>query len=267
MRAFSIIIFCFIGFSSFVLQSDVAFKTIILNDKSAHIKIDDFGNTYVITKTELLKYSINGIFVKSFSAKRYGNIDFVDVTNPLKILVYYKDFQQILFLDNQLTASSNMISLENLGLEQTSLVCTSVNNSFWLFDKQNNSLLRYNEKSNLLVKTDNLKRILDLDLKPNFLREKNNYLYLNCPQEGILVFDMYGSFFKTISIKELSEFDIQNENVIYFKDKALHEYNTKTFSTSIKLFADSSIKTVYWQGNRFYKVYQDSVNQALKKEY
>lgn len=267
MRAFSIIIFCFIGFSSFILQSDVAFKTIILNDKSAHIKIDDFGNTYVITKTELLKYSINGIFVKSFSAKRYGNIDFVDVTNPLKILVYYKDFQQILFLDNQLTASSNMISLENLGLEQTSLVCTSVNNSFWLFDKQNNSLLRYNEKSNLLVKTDNLKRILDLDLKPNFLREKNNYLYLNCPQEGILVFDMYGSFFKTISIKGLSEFDIQNENVIYFKDKALHEYNTKTFSTSIKLFADSSIKTVYWQGNRFYKVYQDSVNQALKKEY
>ena len=205
---------CFIVLNAFVLQSDVAFKTILVNDKSAHIKIDDFGNTYVITKTEILKYTINGLFVKSFSAKRYGSIDFVDVTNPLKILVYYKDFQQILFLDNQLTAASNMISLENLGLEQTSLVCTSVNNSFWLFDKQNNSLLRFNEKSNQLVKIDNLKRVLDMDLKPNFLKEKNNYVYLNCPDEGILVFDMYGSFLKTLPIKKLFEFDIKNENII-----------------------------------------------------
>jgi hypothetical protein len=266
MRAFSIIMSCFIVLSAFVIKSDVAFKTILVNDKSAHIKIDDFGNTYVITKTEILKYTINGLFVKSFSAKRYGSIDFVDVTNPLKILVYYKDFQQILFLDNQLTASSNMISLENLGLEQTSLVCTSVNNSFWLFDKQNNSLLRFNEKSNQLVKIDNLKRILDLDLKPNFLKEKNNYLYLNCPDEGILVFDMYGSFLKTIPIKNLIEFDVQNENIIYFKDNYLNEYKTKTFSTNHKFFKDSLLKTVYWQGNYFYNVYQDSVTQVLNRD-
>ena len=263
MRLLSIIMSCFIVLSAFVIQSDVAFKTILVNDKFAHIKIDDFGNTYVITKTEILKYTIRGLFLKSFSAKRYGSIDFVDVTNPLKILVYYKDFQQILFLDNQLTASSNMISLENLGLEQTSLVCNSVNNSFWLFDKQNNSLLRFNEKSNQLVKIDNLKRVLDMDLKPNFLKEKNNYLYLNCPDEGILVFDMYGSFLKTIPIKNLFDFDVQNENIIYFKDNYLNEYKTKTFSTNQKFFKDSLLKTVYWQGNYFYKVYQDSVTQVL----
>jgi hypothetical protein len=266
MRVFSIAMSCFIVLNAFVLQSDVAFKTILVNDKSAHIKIDDFGNTYVITKTEILKYTINGLFVKSFSAKRYGSIDFVDVTNPLKILVYYKDFQQILFLDNQLTASSNMISLENLGLEQTSLVCTSVNNSFWLFDKQNNSLLRFNEKSNQLVKIDNLKRVLDMDLKPNFLKEKNNYVYLNCPDEGILVFDMYGSFLKTLPIKKLFEFDIKNENIIYFKDNSLNEYKTKMFTTNSKPFRDSLIKTIYWQGNHFYKVYQDSVIQVLKTD-
>jgi len=263
MRALSIAMSCFIVLNAFVIQSDVTFKTILVNDKSAHIKIDDFGNTYVISKTEILKYTIRGLFVKSFSAKRYGGIDFVDVTNPLKILVYYKDFQQILFLDNQLTASSNMISLENLGLEQTNLVCNSVNNSFWLFDKQNNSLMRFNEKSNQLVKIDNLKRVLDIDLRPNFLKEKNNYLYLNCPDEGILVFDMYGSFLKTIPIKNLIEFDIQNENIIYFKDNALYEYNTKAFSTNHKFFKDSLLKTLYWQGNYFYKVYLDSVIQVL----
>jgi len=253
-------------FCSFIQQTKTDFKTIPLRDTSAQIKIDDFGYIYVITKTEILKYNLNGLFIKSFSAKRYGSIDFVDVTNPLKILVYYKDFQHILFLDNQLTASSNMISLENLGLEQTSLVCNSVNNSFWLFDKQNNSLLRFDEKSNQLVKLDNLKRLLNLDFKPNFIKEKNNYLYLNCPNEGILVFDMYGSFLKTIPIKDLSEFDIRNENIVYFKADTLNEYKTKTFTTNRKFFSDSLIKTVYWQGNHFYKVYRDSVTQILKTD-
>ena len=82
----------------------------------------------MINNDEIIKYNVDGVLQKKFSTKRYGKIDFVDAMNPLKVLVYYKDFQQILFLDNQLTASSNMISLESLGHEQSSLVCSSSNN-------------------------------------------------------------------------------------------------------------------------------------------
>lgn len=237
----------------------------MFKQQNSHVSIDDFGNTYVITKSEILKYNVAGELIKSFSTKRYGSIDFVDVTNPLKILVYYKDFQQIIFLDNQLTASSNMISLETIGLEQTSLVCTSANNSFWLYNKQNNSLQRYSEKSQQLVKIDNLKRILDIDIKPNFMKEKSNYLYLNCPNEGILVFDIYGSFLKTIPIKNVTEFDVQNSNVFYFKNKALNEYSSQTFNTTQKVFTDSLLSTVYWQNNIFYKVFQDSLTREVMK--
>ena len=256
----SVFIFC-----SFILQTDKGFKTIVFKQQNSHVCIDDFGNTYVITKSEILKYNVTGELIKSFSTKRYGSIDFVDVTNPLKILVYYKDFQQIIFLDNQLTASSNMISLETIGLEQTSLVCTSANNSFWLYNKQNNSLLRYSEKSQQLVKIDNLKRVLDIDIKPNFMKEKSNYLYLNCPNEGILVFDIYGSFLKTIPIKNITEFDIQNSNVFYFKNKTLNEYSSQTFNTTQKEFTDSLLSTVYWQNNVFYKVFQDSLTREVAK--
>ncbi len=251
--------------SSFILQTDKSFKTIVFKQKYCNVQIDDFGNAYIISKMEILKYNAAGELIKSFSTKRYGSIDFVDVTNPLKILVYYKDFQQILFLDNQLTASSNMISLEVLGLEQTSLVCTSANNSFWLYDKQNNSLQRFGEKSQQLVKIDNLKRVLDIDIKPNFMKEKSNYLYLNCPNEGILVFDIYGSFLKTIPIKNISEFDIQNNNVFYFQNKTLNEYSSQTFNTTKKVFNDSLLKTVYWQSDKFYKVFQDSLSKEILK--
>jgi hypothetical protein len=145
------------------------------------------------------------------------------------------------------------------------LVCTSANNSFWLYNKQNNSLQRYSEKSQQLVKIDNLKRILDIDIKPNFMKEKSNYLYLNCPNEGILVFDIYGSFLKTIPIKNVTEFDVQNSNVFYFKNKALNEYSSQTFNTTQKVFTDSLLSTVYWQNNIFYKVYQDSLTREVTK--
>jgi hypothetical protein len=228
-------------------------------DKESRPVIDGLGNSYVVHVDEIRKYNALGIFMKTFSNKRYGKIDDIDVSNPLKILVYYKDFQQVLFLDNQLTPTSNLISLETIGYEQAALVCSSINNSFWLYDKQNNELLRFDADLKTLVKTGNLKRILDIDIRPNYMREHNNYLYLNCPQEGILVFDIYGTFYKTIPIKNLKEFNIINGNVFYYETPVLKEYQAQTFNTIEKSFTDTLIKNVYWKNDLYYKVYSDSL--------
>jgi hypothetical protein len=254
------IIFVFvIAFCSFAFQTTDPVTRIKFTEQNSRLEIDGFGNMYVITDNEIVKYSATGNVQKKFSTKRYGRIDFVDAMNPLKVLVYYKDFQQLIFLDNQMTESSNMISLETLGYEQTSLVCSSSNNSFWIYDKQNNELLRFDADLKPLVKTGNLKRILDIDIKPNFMQEHNNYIYINCPNEGILVFDIYGTFYKTIPLKNLKEFNVVNGDVFYFEKNTLKQYQAQTFNTIEKQFSDTLIKTVYWQNEHFYKVYQDSL--------
>ena len=232
---------------------------ISFTEKNSHVEVDAFGNIYVINDNEIVKYNVDGVLQKKFSTKRYGKIDFVDAMNPLKILVYYKDFQQILFLDNQLTASSNMISLESLGHEQSSLVCSSSNNSFWIYDKQNNELCRFDSELKSLVKTGNLKRILDVDMKPNYMQEHNNYVYLNCPSEGILVFDIYGTFYKTIPLKNLKEFNVVNGDVFYYDNHRLKQYQAQTFNTIEKQFTDTLMLNVIWQNNKIYKIYKDSL--------
>ncbi|MES2565246.1 MAG: hypothetical protein V4565_00155 [Bacteroidota bacterium] len=242
-----------------MIQTDVSPLHIKFPEQNSRVDIDGFGNIYIITENEIVKYNANGILQKKFSTKRYGRIDYVDAMNPLKILVYYKDFQQLLFLDNQLTQSSDMISLEKLGYEQASLVCSSSNNGFWIYDKQNNELSRFDSEFKSLVKTGNLKSILDIDIKPNFMKEHNNYLYLNSANEGILVFDIYGTFYKTIPLKNLKEFEIVNGDVFYYEAHALKQYQAQTFNTIEKQFADTLIKTVYWQNEHYYNVYQDSL--------
>lgn len=246
-------------FCSFVFQTADPIVRVKFSEKKSYIKIDGFGNIYVINDNEIVKYNASGVLQKKFSTKRYGKIDFVDAMNPLKLLVYYKDFQQIMFLDDQLTETSSMISIETLGYEQTSLVCSSANNSFWIYDKQNNELLRFNSDLKSLVKTGNLKRILDIDIKPNFMQEHNNYIYINCPNEGILVFDIYGTFYKTMPLKKLKEFNVVNGDVFYFENHTLNQYQAQTFNSIEKHFTDTLIKTVYWQNTHFYKVYQDSL--------
>jgi hypothetical protein len=211
------------------------------------------------SEPEIVKYNSDGVLQKKFSTKRYGKIEFVDAMNPLKLLVYYKDFQRILFLDNQLSESSTMISLELLNHEQTGLVCSSSNNSFWIYDKQNNELSRFDSELKSILKTGNLKRILDIDVKPNFMQENNNFVYLNCPNEGILVFDIYGTFYKTIPLKKLKEFNIVNGDVFYFENHSLKQYQAQTFNTIEQKFSDTLISNVIWQNNKIYKVYQDSL--------
>ena len=259
MRFLIIIAICLVLGCSFVFQTSEPEIHIKFPQQKSYIEIDGFGNIYVINNNEIVKYNATGVLQKKFSTKRYGKIDFVDAMNPLKVLVYYKDFQQIMFLDNQMTESSAMISIETLGYEQTSLVCSSSNNSFWIYDKQNNELSRFDSELKSLVKTGNLKRILDIDIKPNFIQEHNNYVYLNCPNEGILVFDIYGTFYKTIPLKNLKEFNVVNGDVFYFENHTLKQYQAQTFNTIEKQFTDTLIKTVYWQNDRFYKVYKDSL--------
>jgi hypothetical protein len=255
----SLIIICFIIGSSFVFQTSNKPLRITFPEKKSNIEVDGFGNIYVITNNEIVKYSSIGMLQKKFSTKRYGKIDFVDAMNPLKILVYYKDFQQIIFLDDQLTETSSMISIETLGYEQTGLVCSSTNNSFWIYDKQNNELLRFNSDLKTLVKSGNLKRLLDIDIKPNFMKEHNNYLYLNCPNEGILVFDIYGTFYKTIPLKNLKNFKVVNGDVFYFENHILKQYQAQSFNTIEKQFQDTLIHNVLWQNDKFYKIYADSL--------
>lgn len=172
-----IVLLSFLCFA-FTLQNVSDLFTI--KQKLNYFTTDNLNNIYVIHGEEITKYSPTGKLLQKYSNKRYGNISSVDATNSLKILIYYKDFQQILFVDNQLSLNSEVISLENLGLEQCDLTCTSFNNSFWIYSKQNNELIRYSENSQQIAKTGNLKQLLQAEFKPNFMIEYNSYLYLNC---------------------------------------------------------------------------------------
>lgn len=217
--------------------------------KHQDFAVDHLGNIYLVNESELLKYLSNGQYYNRYSNLKFGSITSVDATNSLRLLLFYKEYQQIVFLDNQLSQNNQPVSLEDMGYEQTELVCQSANNGFWIFNKANNEVLRFDEDLKRLVATGNLKQILQREMNPNFMTEHNGYLFLNCPESGIYVFDMFGTFNKLITLKDLKHFQVSDGVIYYIRQNKVFSYQYKLFEeASDTLRLSNSRKVFYMKG-------------------
>ena len=242
----------------FSFTADDTLKTLYtIKAKADFFSTDNFGNTYLVKGDEIRKYNPSGDLLKIYSNKNLGKITSIDASNPLRLLVFYKDFSSIVILDDLLSQNSDIINLMDINLEQSDLVCTSFNNGLWFFNRQNANLIRLNDNLQTAVNTGNLNRLLGSDLKPNFILEYDGMVFLNNPTEGILVFDIYGTYSKTIAIKGLQHFQVKEQGLIYFDQGVLKSYNLKQLTTVEIPF--SGVNDTRIEKENYYLFYKDSV--------
>src|ERR1035438_4413060 len=74
-------------------------------------------NFYIISENQLLKYDSTGRYLANFSDKDLGGLFSIDATNPMKLQLLYRDFGQIVTLDNKL-AFTTKINLRDLDIQQ-----------------------------------------------------------------------------------------------------------------------------------------------------
>ena len=92
-------------------QSDSAFQFIkTIKGDFTYFNVDNLDNVYLLTKNnQLKKLNENGDSLAVFNdVKRYGNPDYIDVTNPLKTLLYYKNYSTVVVLDRLLTQRNSI---------------------------------------------------------------------------------------------------------------------------------------------------------------
>ncbi len=201
---------------------------ITIETESDFFTTDNQSNVYAVKANELTKYNKDGKLLYKYSNKNYGNISFVDASNMLRILIFYKNFLQVVYLDNTLSANGETVSLDKIGFQQTQLVCSSYNNSMWIYDQQNFSLVRLDRNLETIQQTNNLNALQNDTLQPNSILEYDNRVYLNNPKTGILIFDIYGTYYKTIPVKNATQFQPIGDWVYYLVDKKVKAYNIKT---------------------------------------
>lgn len=233
--------------------------TATLPARSASFQTDNLGNLYLIKGNVLEKYDRDGRLTGSFSDKQLGDISFVDATNPLKPIVFYRPFTRVVFLDNTLSLNGEPLRLEEKDLQGARLVCTSHDNGLWVYDDHNSELVRLEKDFGKKVRTGNITQTLGYKPNPNFLTESNNLVYLNDPATGILVFDVFGTYYKTLPLKGLSSFQLSGNNIVYPSASMINSYNTKLLTESSTSLPDSAVTWARTEKERLYVLKGDSL--------
>jgi hypothetical protein len=230
---------------------------------------DKLGNIYLVNKDVITKYNANGDSLSQQSYKTYGKIDFVDATQALRTLVFYREQLLVLTLDNTLSPQNDPVDLTNIGKEQVTLVAASVNdNNIWLFDQAAQTLTRVDKTFKDAVSSGNLTNILGYAPVPDFMIEAENRLYLNVPDKGVIVFDMFGTYIKTIPLINLHYFDVSGDNLYYLEEGKIYYYNMMDFDKkylpigyrNVSTGEPGGIKAFGIKKNRLYIESEEKIN-------
>lgn len=165
---------------------------ILLKTLSQQVQIDVLGQIYVVNHTEVTKFNSDGTFLYRYSNSLAGNIYSIDVENPLKVMLFYKEANLILFLDAQLAEIGSVVAISSFSNFEAEAGCSSATGNFWLYHPELQQINHYQKNLQTDWQTPNLSYWLQNDPVIG-MREADNHLYVLTPQK-LLVFDCFGNF-------------------------------------------------------------------------
>lgn len=244
-------------------QKDSSFLLVrTYNGDIAAVAIDNLDNLYVVSSTgQLKKFNGRGDSVGVFNGIRaYGKLQTVDVTNPLRLLLFYKDFSTVVILD-RLLSSRTSIDLRRHNVLQPAAVGLSYDNNIWVFDQYDNKLKKLDENGNLLLETPDFRQLFGSSVTPQKIISDNGLVYLADSAQGLFVFDHYGTYKRTIPVKNGGYLDVWSGNVIRLSDGAVRVYNPDLFTEQIRRFPPSFTPYLhsFTTGNKLVTYSQDSL--------
>lgn len=223
-------IFSFLFFD-IALQAQVEDNILFECPKNASIfDIDRFGNVYLVDENQLFKYSPNGQLYAEYSNFQWGDIDAIDISNPLYILVFYRTFQRIEYLDNQLNPIRSATDLSTLGLSDVSLISSDKQQNIWMYDQLLGQVFKYNIEEKMIVnRSQILPQLIDMKDNPIQLLDDNYNAYLNIPGTGLVVFDQNAAYTKTLPFMACNYFQLDKNTLYSLENKRIVAFPLQEF--------------------------------------
>ena len=219
--------FCFTMISITGFSQSESERTLIdsLQISGNQFKVDILGNIYWTEDNTLKKYATESRSVIEYTNTFQGKITKYDVSNPLKILIYYNTQNNILYLDKNLAPIISPLSLDQTNIPEVEAICTSHRGGFWILNPITQRIEHYNQNLRMTIESETYTELFKNDNIKIQLTEKNNILYCFIQHCCIWTFDLYGNFIQKHPLKNVDNIQIINENIFYFYKSALNKYN------------------------------------------
>jgi len=171
------------------------------------VGVDKFQTIYYLKGAGLFKKQIDSPVVT------YGNIQLgvpttVNTFNPLKINLFYQDFNTVIGLDNRMTEIFKVDFNTMQPYLNVSHLSTGADNSVWIFNQDLQQLQIYDYKSDKIRSTAVPIQSYVLDLKSDF-----NYAWL-LTENYLYKYNYFGSLISKTENKGFEQLAVNNENLV-----------------------------------------------------
>ena len=235
-------------------QQDSLFRfTRAYTGSISNFSVDNLGNEYIVFQSgQLKKIKPNGDSLAVFNnVRRFGKLHSIDVSNPLKVLLYYRDFSTIVILDRFLNERS-ILDLRKHNLIQVKAIGQSYDNNIWIFDELEARLKRIGDDGKLIDQSNDFRLVFDSTPSPEYIVDQNNYVYLYDPQKGIFAFDYYGGFKSRTPFRGWTDFNVIGNSAFGRDDDFFYRYDNSSLDLKefpVPEFMKEARKIVIAPGN------------------
>jgi len=254
---FFIVISKTISAQTFILEKEYSSEKNFLGE-------DALGNQYFLAFGELIRINASGE-TDAYTNRQFGSDLHVDIADPLNVLVFFKDFGNIILLDNNLTEKNSFSNQQLLSNARPGMVCTSSKNGFWAWFPDVYKLMRFDYNVTSQAVSDDMSMHYPVPGFSKYMVESNNKLFM-ATDTGVWVFDQHANFLFTISDLMIDYFQVFGNKIIYRKANNLHIYDFFLNQENVFLLPETHVehffllnnKTIYIQTKELLRKYSFS---------
>lgn len=221
---------------------DVDFTCDLIDHEIKEFKFDVFGNLYTIDLRNRLKvYDKDLNFLFEYYNNILGEITFVDVSNPKKIMLFFDGFQKIVFVDDTLSEIGRYEGPFNI-----LAAGSSRDNNIWIYDGLDYRLKKISTSGKKIIESNPLESYHELNIIPDYIIEYNNMVYMVEEGSGIAILDNFGNYMKFLQLDQVSALCLKDESMIYLRNNVIVQQLLNAFGEERKIkTVPSNVETAY----------------------
>ncbi len=160
-----------------------------IEGKYQPVGIDNQGNSYLLRDNVIYKFDQTGVLLNNFSDFTRGTVSYVDVSNPLKIIVLWSEPGIVAVLDNTLSPIGNPLDLLQFGYAEPLLVCASEGDGLWVYEGSTGTLNLISSSGSLMLQSLDLRKLSRNVFVPSEMCLWSNHILLYSETGEVMVLD------------------------------------------------------------------------------
>ena len=237
---FFLVFCCTISFCQNKKLKTTALDTKELEDKT-YIGFDGLGNNYYIKDNVFSKQNESQVW--EYKNVALGKITSVDYVNPLKIVVFYEDFNTIVTLDNQLNEIQKLSIFDIDNTIFASKVGLASQDQFWIYNSLTQQIMLFDYLKNTSKIVGNPIQESIKYTQSDF----NNFYWIDEINNWYSI-DIFGKVTLLANIPPFEKIQIiDNEKLLFSRDNILYSLNNQTKVVHEIEIVENSFQNYYYK--------------------